>query len=138
MLWPVRHEHALAHLRRQSSGQRDRSTLVAVLLVDGAVEEAWTEATLGGCRRDQLLELARLRGDDHPDDAIPLRREEVTREINAMNNSSYANAVATIERIGRLLATAGRKNEFPTYVSELATQHRRKRNLMKLFAERGW
>ncbi|OIJ28030.1 SWIM zinc finger family protein [Nocardioides luteus] len=136
--WPVRHEQALAHLRRQSSSQRDRSNLVAVLLVDGAVEDAWTEATLGGCRRDQLLELARLREDDHPDDAIPVWREEVTREINAMNNSSYANAVATIERISRLLRTAGREEEFAAYVSDLATQHRRKRNLMKLFAERGW
>lgn len=136
--WPDLHERALTHLRRQTNGQRDRSTLVAVLLLDGAVEDAWTEAKVGGCRRDQLLELARLREDDHPDDAIPVWREEVTREIKAMSNPSYANAVATIERIGRLLTAAGREDEFTTYVSGLATQHRRKRNLMKLFAEQGW
>lgn len=62
----------------------------------------------------------------------------MTREINAMNNSSYTSAVSTIERIGRLLRAAGREDEFAAYVSDLASQHRRKRNLMKLFAERGW
>jgi uncharacterized Zn finger protein len=62
----------------------------------------------------------------------------VTPEIAAMSNPSYANGVALIERIGRLMTAAGRGDEFAPYVTWLATEHRRKRNLMKLFAKRGW
>ncbi len=137
-LWQDQHGQALGLLRKRAKDRRDHSTLVAVLLLDGEVERAWAEATVGGCRRDQWLELARLREDEHPDDAIPLWREEVTREIAAMSNPSYANAVGLIERIGRLMTAAGRGEEFEPYVAGLASEHKRKRNLMKLFAERGW
>ena len=137
-LWPEHRDRAIRLLRKHTKSTRDSSLLVAVLLLDGEVEQAWQEATARGCRRDQWLELARLREDAHPDDAIPLWREEVTREIAAMSNPSYANAVALIERIGRLMAAAGNGHEFTPYVAELATEHKRKRNLMKLFAERGW
>src|SRR4029077_14207972 len=77
-LWPKEHARALALLRKRTNSRRDRSLLVAVLLLDGEVDQAWAEATAGGCRRDQWLELARRREDDHPGDAIPLWREEVT------------------------------------------------------------
>jgi uncharacterized Zn finger protein len=143
-LWQDRHERALALLReRIGSKSRDRygpdnSTLVAVLLLDGNPEQAWVEAKAGACGRGQWLELARLREADHPDDALPIWREEVDREIAAMNNQSYASAVATMERVGRLMSAAGRGADFGPYVAGVRDAHRRKRNLMKLFAERGW
>mgnify|MGYP006952613180 CR=1 FL=1 len=55
-----------------------------------------------------------------------------------MNNQSYANAVATIERVGPLMSAAGRGDQFAPYVTGVREAHRRKRNLMKLFAEHGW
>ncbi len=143
-LWQDRHGPALALLRdRIVSKSRDRygpdnSTLVAVLLLEGNPEQAWIEARAGGCGRGQWLELARLRESEHPDDALPIWREEVDREIAAMNNQSYASAVVTIERVGRLMSAAGRGEEFAPYVAGVREAHRRKRNLMKLFAERGW
>ncbi|MFT4124887.1 MAG: hypothetical protein QM662_01500 [Gordonia sp. (in: high G+C Gram-positive bacteria)] len=136
--WPAYRDDALAYLRQHTMRDPDHSLLVAVLLADGDVDQAWSAATTGGCLREQWLELARLRENDHPDDAIPLWRAEVTRAIAAMNNSSYADAVALIERIGRLMTAAGREDEFSPYVAALATEHRRKRNLMRLFAQRGW
>jgi uncharacterized Zn finger protein len=143
-LWPDRHELALALLRERiasKAGTRygpDNSSLVAVLLLDGNPEQAWVEAQAGGCGRSQWLELARLREAGHPGDALPIWQEEVDREIGAMNNQSYASAVATIERVGRLMTAAGRGAEFAPYVTGVREAHRRKRNLMKLFAERGW
>lgn len=143
-LWQDRHVPALTLLReRIAAKSRDRygpdnSTLVAVLLLDGNPEQAWIEARASGCGRGQWLELARLREAEHPDDALPIWREEVDREIGAMNNQSYASAVATIERVGRLMSAAGRGGEFAPYVAGVREAHRRKRNLMKLFAERGW
>jgi uncharacterized Zn finger protein len=143
-LWQDRHGPALTLLReRIAAKSRDRygpdnSTLVAVLVLDGNPEQAWIEARAAGCGRGQWLELARLREAEHPDDALPIWREEVDREIAAMNNQSYASAVATIERVGRLMSAAGRSEEFSPYVAGVREAHRRKRNLMKLFAERGW
>lgn len=142
--WEDRHGRALALLRERIASKTpprygpDNSTLVAVLLLDGNPEQAWMEARAGGCRRDQRLELARLREAEHPDDALPIWREEVDREIGAMNSQSYASAVATIERVGRLMSAAGRGEQFAPYVTGLREAHRRKRNLMKLFVERGW
>ena len=142
-LWEDQHERALALLRERIGTTRDpsgphNSTLVAVLLFDGNPEQAWIEAQAGGCRRDQWLELARLREAEHPGDALPIWREEVDREIGAMNNQSYANATAIIERVGRLMSAAGEGAQFLPYVAGVRAAHRRKRNLLQLFAERGW
>jgi len=142
--WESCRNRALALLRdRIDSTSRDRSgphnsTLVAVLLLDGNSEQAWIEAQAGVCRREQWLELARLREAEHPGDALPIWRQEVDREIGAMSNQSYTSAVALIERVGRLMAADGRTEEFQPYVAGVREVHRRKRNLMKLFVERGW
>lgn len=83
-LWADGHERALALLRERIASKTpaarygpDNSTLVAVLLLDGNPEQAWVEAQAGGCRRDQWLELARLREVEYPEFAIPIWREEV-------------------------------------------------------------
>jgi len=109
-----------------------------VLLFDGDVEQAWAEASGGGCQRDLWAELARLRQDEYPTDAIPIWQAEVDRQIAAMNNQSYAEAVALMERVGRLMKAADREPEFAPYVAGLRVSNKPKRNLMKLFAERGW
>jgi uncharacterized Zn finger protein len=154
-VWPAWHDRALELLRsriaKKPSGPQtrgrmkvwpapgpDNSTLVEVLLFDGDVEQAWAEASGGGCRRDLWAELARLREDEHPTDAIPIWQTEVERQISAKNNQSYAEAVGLIERVGRLLNAADRESEFAPYVAGLRVSHKPKRNLMKLFAERDW
>lgn len=137
-LWSEHRDRARTLLRDHAKAQPDRSILVAVLLLDGDAEQAWAEASAGGCRRDQWLDLARLREDEHPDDAIPLWREEVSRLIAAKNNQSYAEAVDLIDRIGQLMSAAGRADDFAPYVAGLAAVHKRRRNLMTLFSARGW
>ena len=44
-LWQEQRDRAIRLLRKQAKSQRDSSLLVAVLLLDGEVEEAWEEAT---------------------------------------------------------------------------------------------
>ena len=104
-------------------------------MFDGAVEQAWAEANVSGCRRELWTELARLREDEHPADAIPVWQAEVDRQISAKNNQAYAEAVALIERVGRLMKAADWESEFAPYVGGLRVTHKPKRNLMKLFAE---
>lgn len=153
-LWPTWHDKALELLRsRIDQGQRkpargrvtrwpapgpDSSTLVEVLLFDGDVERAWVEASTAGCRRDLWLELARRREGEHPLEAIPIWQAEVERLIDAKNNQAYAQAVELIVRVGGLMSAASQETGFPPYVAKLRATHKPKRNLMKLFDERGW
>ncbi len=152
-LWPDRHDKAIALLRRVVQGQAkpargrtsqwaargpDGSTLVEVLLYDGNVELAWTEASDSGCRRALWLELARRREGEHPLEAMVIWQGEIEQVIDAKNNQAYAEAVNLIVRVRRLMTAAGREADFAPYVAKLRTTHKPKRNLMKLFDERSW
>lgn len=152
--WAAWHDKALDLLRtRIKQGQRrqpldratrwrvpgpDSSTLVEVLLFDDQVEAAWAEANASGCRRDLWLELARRREAQHPLDVVPIWQDEVERHIAVKKNQAYAEAVELIARVGRLLTAGGREADFAPYVTELRAAHKPKRNLMKLFDQRGW
>jgi uncharacterized Zn finger protein len=153
-LWPDWHEKSLALLReriahedrrpargratRWAASGVDSSTLVEVLLYDGDVEQAWAEASAAGCRRDLWLKLAGLREGEHPLEAIPIWQGEIERVIDAKNNQAYAEAVDLIIRVHRLMRAADCEADFPPYTAKLRTQHKPKRNLMKLFDERSW
>lgn len=156
--WPVWHDKALALLRTRISRSRSktpspptyvrlpprpgpdgiRSTLVEVLLFDGDVEGAWSEANANDCRVDLWLELARRREGEHPLEAIPIWQSEVERRIDARNNQGYSRAVELIVHIGKLMIQADRDADFLPYVTMLREAHNPKRNLMKLFNARGW
>ncbi len=153
-LWPDWHEQALELLRKRitqankqptkgraspwSSYGLDSSTLVEVLLFDGDVEQAWTEANGAGCRRVLWLRLAALREAEHPLEVIPIWQAEVERRIDAKNNQAYAEAVDLIARVGRLMLAADRAPDFSPYLMKLRATHKPKRNLIKLFDERSW
>jgi len=153
-VWPDWHDKAITLLReRIAQGQRqpargrgaqwpamgpDGSTLVEVLLHDGEVELAWTEASAAGCRPELWLELARRREGEHPLEAIPIWQGEIERVIDAKNNQAYAEAVDLIVRVRRLLIAADCEADFAPYVAKVRAAHKPKRNLMKLFDERSW
>lgn len=153
-VWAAWHDRAHELLRsRIKQGQRkpprgrpgrwpasgpDSSTLVEVLLFDGEVEQAWVEANASGCRRNLWVELARRREAEHPLDAVPVWQEEVESLIGAKNNQAYAQAVELIIHVGRLLTAGGREADFGPYVAGVRVAHKPKRNLMKLFDQRGW
>jgi len=153
-LWPEWHEKAIALLRDRITQSRrkptsghthqwavpgpDGSTLVEVLLYDGEVELAWAEANSIGCRRDLWLQLARTREGEHPLEAIPIWQREIERMINAKNNQAYAAAVERIAHVRQLLIAADLQADFPAYTAKLRATHKPKRNLMKLFDQRGW
>jgi uncharacterized Zn finger protein len=116
----------------------DASALVSVFLFEGDVDQAWLEAQAAGCSRVLWLELARLRAQDHPSEAIPIWQSDVERVIDAKNNHAYAEAVAAIARIRTLMVAAGQDEAFPSYTEQLRARHQAKRNLMKLFDQHHW
>jgi uncharacterized Zn finger protein len=109
-----------------------------VFLFEGDVEQAWVEAQAGGCADRWWTELARLRQEEHPGDAIPIWQSQVERAIQAKNNAGYQEAVELMARVNRLMAKDGQSEAFPPYAGQVRATHKPKRNLMKLFDQRGW
>ena len=78
------------------------------------------------------MELARLREDGHPEDALRVYQDEVQRLVNQTNNAAYKEAIGQVLSIRRLLKKTGQDDRFGKYVAELAGEYKRKRNFMKL------
>lgn len=141
--WPEQREQALELLRsvtpaitrRQVLRDQGLSELVRVLLWEGDTTAAWDAASEGGCSRNLWLELAEARRAEHPEDALVVYRQHVEDVIAAKNNRAYEEAVQLITgTIRELFNECGRANEFHTYVEEVRTTHKAKRNLIKLMA----
>jgi tetratricopeptide (TPR) repeat protein len=101
----------------------ESSELVNVFLWENDTEAAWVQAKAGGCSPRLWMQLAELRQDEHPTDAIPIYQEEVERAIGAKNNRSYQEAVSTMIRLGTLMARAGQGGEFPAYAAQVRAVH---------------
>ena len=109
-----------------------------VFLWENDTVSAWAQAKSGGCSPRLWMQLAELRQDEYPADAIPIYQEEVERAIGAKNTRRYQEAVSTMIRLRTLMARAGQGEEFPAYAAQVRAVHKAKRNLMKLFDGQGW
>lgn len=116
----------------------DASTLVQILLWEKDIDGAWKEAKSGGCNQRLWMELAAKYEKGHPLDVVPLYKDEIERTIAVMNNRSYADAVKLLVHVRKLLKAGGKASEFDSYIQDVRTRHKPKRNLMKLFADHGW
>lgn len=143
---------ALAHLRERLAAARaeaegraerwrppaDASELVRVLLVEGDVETAWTEARASGCSAGLWLQLAELREADHPDDALDAYRRGLAPAVARTNQAGYEEAVALLRRMRPIMHRLDRRDAFGREVAELRNVNRRKRNLVRLLDGLGW
>jgi uncharacterized Zn finger protein len=151
--WPDWREKALGLIRNRIAARGDQppsgkrlwvdpfethSLLVEIFLAEGDAEAAWAEARAGDCSRGLWLRLAREREEAHPAEAIGVYREEVARLLRHTGNDIYREAVDYLEKIGALSDRCGEEEAFAELLGDLRTNQRRKRNLMKLFDERGW
>lgn len=146
--WPRWREKALAHLGRQAGTDKRLeprahwatgplvygSELVAVFLWERNVDSAWKEACQRGCTIRQWLELAHLREDEHPEDALHIYQDDVRRLVESTNNAAYEEALDRVRSIRGLLTKMGQEDRFAGYVAELRSEYKRKRNFMKLLA----
>ncbi len=133
--WPRWRARALTHLREHLS--TDRSALVEILLADGADDEAWAEASVGGCRPDLWMRLAERREKTHPADALHVYQERLAPIITRGGQHAYQEAVALLTRIQALFERLGRRDEFAPYRAEVRAAHRQKRPFLRLLDASG-
>ena len=125
-----------AAVRRHGSAAA--AALVAVLLYEGRIDEAWASALVFGCAREMWMTLARAREATHPLDAVDVYETQVLALIDMKKTAHYESAVDLMERIRRLATEAGDPGRFAGLLDRVRTEHRAKRNLKKLLDGRGW
>lgn len=114
------------------------TVLVEILFFEGRREDAWSTGLEFGCDRRLWLSLARAREDSHPLDAVAVYEPEVFRHIERKNNAAYRSAVELMDRIRTLTEAAAVPDRFSVLVDRVRTEHRLKRNLMRLLLARRW
>ena len=103
-----------------------------IFLHEKDVESAWQEAKEGGCSGQLWLELASLREQEHPEDAISIYLGEVEPLLEQKNNAAYSEAVALLRKAGALMTRLGQREELVNHVTLLRGKHKPKRNFIKL------
>ena len=124
--------------RRWGPQPPDHSLLVEILLWEKRHEEAWAEAQAGGCSERLLLELAKLREQAHPEDAIKIYQALVEPLVNRTNNASYQEAVSFMNKVHGLMKTLGQEAAFVDWVHAIKSEQKRKRNFIKYVERRAW
>lgn len=116
--------------RRNAWWQPPASLLVALLLEDGEVEAAWSEAVARGCSEALWLALAELRADAHPDDAITVYRRRLDRALEPAKDAAYDEVIDVLGDLGPLYDRAQRAGEFHELLARIRADCKRRRNLM--------
>ncbi len=146
--WSSWREKALAHIRtitkaEMQSAQRaqpkyfwhhltDHSQLVEIFLWENNYEEAWQEATAGGCSQYLWLQLADASAKDHPERSLPIYQELITPTLARTNNAAYDEAIKLLRKMRQAMHSLDHESEFDDYVAALRVEYKRKRNFIKL------
>ncbi len=146
--WPGWRDKALANLRgviekeKQQEktsknhwhwpGHADNSRLVEVFLWEKRYDEAWQEASAGGCSSGLWLRVAAAREERHPVDVVPVYKEMIAPILKQANNAAYAEAAKLLHKIRELMGRLDRVTEFDDYLAALRVEYKRKRNFIKL------
>jgi uncharacterized Zn finger protein len=108
----------------------ERSELVRVFLWERDTDAAWREAQEGGCSAELWLQLARVREEEHPHDALAVYLESVDRILMQTGDRAYAEAVKLLPRVGETMGRAGQ--DFSAYLAGMRAVHKRRRKLMEM------
>ncbi|MCU1266701.1 MAG: hypothetical protein JWM21_3019 [Acidobacteria bacterium] len=146
--WLQWREKALAHLRAVIDKEKlavkpakspwfrqrevDHSQLVEIFLWEKKYEEAWQEATAGGCADYLLLRLADATAKDDPERALPVYKELIAPTLGQTNNAAYDEAIKLLRKLRQVMTALDRRAEFDDYLVALRVEYKRKRNFIKL------
>ena len=144
--WTGWREKALAHLRatfekdkRERSkkhwdwaGFGDHSRLVNIFLWEKRFEDAWEEASAGGCSQSLWLQLAVALEKDHPEKALSIYKELIGPTIAQGGNHAYEEALKLLRKVVQLMVRLDRGTQVDDYLVAVRVEYKRKRNFIKL------
>lgn len=146
--WTQWRDKALAHLRSFIQSEKraekpvktiyswrrviDHSPLVEIFLWEKRFDDAWQEATTGGCSDYLSLQVADAVASDYPERALPIYKESIAPLIDQTNNSAYDEAIQILRKLRKVMSLLDRENDFDDYLIALRVDYKRKRNFIKL------
>ncbi|MCC6917739.1 MAG: hypothetical protein IT548_00960 [Alphaproteobacteria bacterium] len=144
--WKSWREKALALVRARVAAAKaapnpwgsDHSLLVQIFLHEGDDSAAWREAREGGCSQGLWLELAKLREASHPEDAVRVYRDHITRLLRNTGDRVYEEAIKYLEKIETLMKRGDKMDMFAALVREVRATHALKRKLTQMLDRKGW
>ncbi len=116
--------------------KKDRSLLVEIFLYERDAQEAWREASGGGCSDTLWLLLAEEREKTHPDEAVPVYMRLAESNIANAHGHRYDDAVDLLQKAAQSMCSQGRSQEFHRQIESLRLKYKAKRNFQKLVEER--
>ena len=146
--WPQWRERALEEIRaritkgreegrfespafRWLQPRQDNSLLVEIRLYEGAEEDAWNEASAGGCSTALWLRLAETREREHPEDAAAVYWRVAEKQLETIRDGRYEETVELLVKAAALRRRVGRGAEFGTRLDKLRLDYKAKRNFQK-------
>jgi uncharacterized Zn finger protein len=105
---------------------------VEIFLWEKSHDEAWQEATAGGCSQHLWLQLADAVAKDHPDRSLPIYQELIAPTLARTNNAAYDEAIKLLGKMRQAMTRLDRATEFDDYLAALRVEYKRKRNFIKL------
>ncbi len=110
----------------------DGSLLVQIFMWEKDHEAAWREAQASGCNDSLWMDLAKLREQSHPADAVGVYQRAVDRVLAPTNSRTYPDAVSHVRKVARVMKAANHIEALRDYLMALRTRHKAKRNFMQL------
>ena len=136
--WSVWRPRALAHVAQLTSSHpvAGNDLLVALMLAEGNVAEAWRIASDGRLSAHTWARLApALEEAGEPESALRAYRTLVQFEVDCAQPAAYARAVEWLRRMRLLHARLGTEHVLADYLDTLRATHRAKRRLMAMLDE---
>lgn len=143
--WPEQRQRALQYIRDAiAAAQKDKaknkparsdathSLLVEIFLWEEKTEDAWAEATAGGCREDLWLALSKRREKEHPEDCLPIWRKRVQRLTRNAHQSDYPLAAESLVKLGDLMTRTGQRAEFLSFMEQMRHDLKRRRTFIQM------
>lgn len=144
-VWPVQRERALTWLASEVAREAaqtsrfkpkpsvpDTSRRVDIALWETDLNAAWAAVQGGQCHQHLRISLAQALAATRPADAISLYRQVVPEMVGQTNKNAYASAIALIDQMRPLMLGLGQTAPWQTYLAELRTTFKPKRNFIKL------
>jgi uncharacterized Zn finger protein len=128
----------LTERTKSRTGAESGSELVAILLFEGEIDDAFLAAQSYGCRADLCVTIARAIERTRPVDAIALYQPEILRHIGRKTRGDYVSAVSLLSRVRQLYVATDDVAGWDEYVTLIATSHRAKTSLMAMLREKKW
>ena len=133
-------DRAMAWLRSQLGKPTDRSDrwrspaylLVELTMMEGLLADAWAVVNQYGCHAALLKQLAEASENSHPAEVLKTYADRVEQSVRIGGQGNYEAACELLGRMRRIRKAVGETGQHATYLAELKSRHKAKRNFMKL------